>query len=119
MQPMKKMSRRVAVQSLAFFPALLLAVLMGASAWAAAPQAALSHTIRGNVEDSTGSAIAGAQITLRDAAGAAKGTSTSDAEGRFGTLFIRTASRSSPPSSGSPTSRIRRPWISITAGGVW
>lgn len=60
----------------------LLVVSMGASAWAA-PQAAPSHTIRGSVEDTSGSAIAGAQITLRDAAGAAKGTATSDAAGHF------------------------------------
>ncbi len=61
---------------------LLLVLLLAVSA-GAAPQTAATHNIRGSVEDTSGSAIAGARLTLRDAAGTAIFTTSSDAEGHF------------------------------------
>ncbi|HTT18413.1 MAG TPA: TonB-dependent receptor [Candidatus Sulfotelmatobacter sp.] len=63
---------------------LLLGFLLGV-AWsvAGAQQLAGSTTITGQVEDSTGSVIIGARITLRDPAGNLVASTTTNSEGQF------------------------------------
>jgi len=63
---------------------LLLGFLLG-SGWsvAAAPPQAGSTTIGGHVEDSKGTVIAGAQITLRDDAGDLVASAKTNSEGQF------------------------------------
>jgi len=50
---------------------------------AAQPQRTPGVTVSGNVEDSTGGALVGAHITLRDSAGRVRASTASDADGHF------------------------------------
>lgn len=64
-------------------PTLVCLCLLFASAWAVAQQRTNSVIITGHVEDSSGASMAGAKITLLDAAGTVTTRTSTNSEGQF------------------------------------